>query len=150
MGDVLAESKDGILSNEDFQRIKELKAKREAKNALAQQGLAKSAAIKVPSSDQLSLKRVDGTMLEVHVRKKLSKDERLALVRAGREERGKYHARTAVKQNKTGGLSNRQKEHKKKMPLAAKRDKVARTRIEKKKKHQRSGKQFRGRKAWKQ
>jgi len=50
----------------------------------------------------------------------------------------------------TGGLSNRQKEHKKKMPLAAKRDKVSRTRIEKKKKNQRSGKQFRGRKAWKQ
>jgi len=32
---------------------------------LAQQGLAKSSAIKVPSSDQLSLKRVDGAMLEV-------------------------------------------------------------------------------------
>ncbi|QCE13878.1 protein SDA1 homolog [Vigna unguiculata] len=150
VGDVLPESQDGILSNEDFQRIKKLKAKREAKDALAQQGLAKSSGIKVPSSDQLSLKRVDGAMLEVHVRKKMSKDERLALVRAGREERGKYHARTAVKQNKTGGLSNRQKEHKKKMPLAAKRDKVSRTRIEKKKKNQRSGKQFRGRKAWKQ
>ncbi|KAK7306183.1 hypothetical protein VNO77_44109 [Canavalia gladiata] len=149
-GDVLPDSEDGILSNEDFQRIKQLKAKKEAKNTLVQHGLAKSAAIKVPSSDQLSLKRVDGTMLEVHVRKKLSKDERLALVRAGREERGKYHARTAVKQKKTGGLSNRQKEHKKKMPLAAKRDKVARSRVEKKKKHQRSSKQFRGRKAWKQ
>ncbi|ESW35691.1 hypothetical protein PHAVU_001G256500 [Phaseolus vulgaris] len=150
VGDVLPESQDGILSNEDFQRIKELKAKREAKNALAQQGLAKSSGIKVPSSDQLSLKRVDGAMLEVHVKKKMNKEERLALVRAGREERGKYHARTAVKQNKTGGLSNRQKEHKKKMPLAAKRDKVSRTRIEKKRKNQRSGKQFRGRKAWKQ
>ncbi|XP_020216810.1 protein SDA1 homolog [Cajanus cajan] len=150
MGDVLPEPEDGILSNEDFQRIKELKAKREAKNALAQQGLGKSATIKVPSSDQLSLKRVDGAMLEAHIRKKLNKDERLALVRAGREERGKYYARTAVKQKKTGGLSNRQKEHKKKMPLAAKRDKVARTRIEKKRKNSRSGKQFRGRKAWKQ
>ncbi|KAK7312030.1 hypothetical protein RJT34_10575 [Clitoria ternatea] len=150
MGDARPESEDGILSNEDFQRIKKLKAKKEAKNALAQHGLVTSSAIKVPSSDQLSLKRVDGTMLEVHVRKKLNKDERLALVRAGREERGKYHAKTAVKQNKTGGLSNRQKEHKKKMPLAAKRNKVARTRVEKKKKHQRSGKQFRGKKAWKQ
>ncbi|KAG4995538.1 hypothetical protein JHK82_032261 [Glycine max] len=150
MGDVIPESNDGILSNEDFKRIKELKAKSEAKNALAQQGLAKSAATKVPSSGQLNLKRVDGTMLEAHIRKKLNKDERLALVRAGREERGKYQARTAVKQNKTGGLSNRQKEHKKKMPLAAKRDKVSRTRIEKKRKNQRSGKQFRGKKAWKQ
>ncbi|XP_061350281.1 uncharacterized protein LOC133295455 isoform X2 [Gastrolobium bilobum] len=149
MGDALPESKDGILSNEDFQRIKELKAKKEVKTALVQHGLAKSATVKVPSADQLSLKRVDGTMLEAHVRKKLSKDERLALVRAGREERGKYYARTAVKQKKTGGLSNRQKEHKKKMPLAAKRGKVARSRIEKKKKNQQSGKQFRGRKAWK-
>ncbi|TKY58127.1 SDA1-like protein [Spatholobus suberectus] len=149
MGHDLAESKSGILSNEDFQRIKELKAKREARNALAQHGLAKPAAIKVPSSDQLRLKRVDGTLLELHVRKKLSKDERLALVRAGREDRGKYHARTAVKQKKMGGLSNRQKEHKKKMPLAAKRYKIARHQMDKKKKHRRSGKQFRGRKAWK-
>ncbi|KAF7839867.1 protein SDA1-like protein [Senna tora] len=144
-----SESTDGILSNEDFQRIKELKAKKEAKHALAQHGLAKSAAIKVASPDQLSLKRVDAAKLEVHLRKKLSKEERLALVRAGREDRGKYVARAAVKQKKTGGLSNRQKEHKKKMPLAAKRDKVSKTRIEKKRKQQRAGKQFRGRKAWK-
>ncbi|RDY08439.1 Protein SDA1-like protein, partial [Mucuna pruriens] len=104
MGPDLPEPTNKILSNEDFQRIKELK---------------------------------------------LSKDERLALVRAGREERGKYYARTAVKQRKTGGLSNRQKEHKKKMPLAAKRAKIGRHHMEKKKTHQRSDKQFRGRKAWK-
>ncbi|KAK9276390.1 hypothetical protein L1049_005923 [Liquidambar formosana] len=149
------ESTDGILSNEDFQRIKELKAKKEAKTALTQHGLlrkgsdAKSTAFKIPSSDQLSVKRVDPAMLEVNVRKKLSKEERLALVRAGREDRGKYQARTAVKQKKTGGLSNRQKEHKKAMPLAAKRAKIVRSRQEKKKQQQRSGKQFRGRKAWK-
>lgn len=35
------------------------------------------------------------------------------------------------------------------MPLAAKRSKVARSREVKKKKQQRAGKQFRGRKAWK-
>ena len=49
----------------------------------------------------------------------------------------------------TGGLSNRQKEHKKAMPLAAKRAKVTRSRQEKKKQQKRSGKQFRGKKAWK-
>lgn len=49
----------------------------------------------------------------------------------------------------TGGMSNRQKEHKKPMPLAAKRAKVAKSRIDKKKKQQRAGKQFRGKKAWK-
>ncbi|KAI9101436.1 hypothetical protein K1719_023918 [Acacia pycnantha] len=135
---------DGILSNDDFKKIKELKAKKETKNALAQHGFTKSA-----SSDQLGLKPVDPAKLEVHVRKKLSKDERLALIRAGREDRGKYMARTAVKQKKTGGTSNRQKEHKKNMPLAAKRSKAVKSRIEKKKKQNRSGKQFRGRKAWK-
>ncbi|KAK9191768.1 hypothetical protein WN943_020383 [Citrus x changshan-huyou] len=143
IGFVSSDSSDGILSNEDFQRIKELKAKKEAKIALAQQGF------KVPSSDQLSIKRVDPVKLEAHVRQKLSKEERLALIRAGREDRGKYMARAAIKQKKTGGLSNRQKEHKKAMPLAAKRAKVAKTRQEKKKKQQRAGKQFRGRKAWK-
>ncbi|XAR48128.1 hypothetical protein NMG60_11030845 [Bertholletia excelsa] len=146
---------DGILSNEDFQRIKELKAKKQAKIALAQHGLVKkgsdamTTAFKIPTSDELSVKRVDPAALEAHIKKKLSKGERLALVRAGREERGKYQARTAIKQKKTGGLSNKQKEHKKAMPLAAKRSKVARSREEKKKKQRRSGKQFRGRKAWK-
>lgn len=146
MGQTSSDSIDGILSNEDFQRIKELKAKKEANNALAQHGLSRKI---IPSSDQLSAKRVDPAKLEVHVRKKLSKEERLALVRAGREDRGKYQARTSVKQKKTGGLSNKQKEHKKFMPLAAKKSKVARSQLEKKKKKQRSGKQFRGRKAWK-
>ncbi|XP_059657788.1 uncharacterized protein LOC132304225 [Cornus florida] len=151
-----SDTTDGILSNEDFQRIKKLKAKKEAKIALTQHGLLRkdsdarsTTPFKVPSSDQLSLKRVDPDKLEAHMRIKLSKDERLALIRAGREETGKYQARTAIKKKKTGGLSNRQKEHKKAMPLAAKRSKVAKSRVEKKKKQNRSGKQFRGRKAWK-
>lgn len=153
--DASSDPTDGILSNEDFQRIKELNAKKEARIALAKHGLlrkgsdAKSTAFKVPSSDQLSVKRVDPAKLEAHIKKKLSKEERLELIRAGREERGKYQARAAVKQKKTGGSSNRQKEHKKAMPLAAKRSKIARSKQEKKKKQQRSSKQFRGRKAWK-
>lgn len=146
---------DCILSNEDFQRIKELKAKKEARIAMTQHGLlrkgsdAKSAPFKIPTSDQLSLKRMDAAKLEVNLRRKLSKEERLALIKERREERGKYQARAATKQKKTGGLSNRQKEHKKAMPIAAKRAKVAKSRLDKKKKQQRSGKQFRGRKAWK-
>ncbi|XP_073141882.1 uncharacterized protein [Henckelia pumila] len=142
-GNTPSDINDGILSNEDFQRIKELKAKKEAQTALAKHGF------KLPSSDQLSAKRVDAATLEANIKLKLTKQERLDLIRAGREERGKYQARTAIKQKKTGGLSNRQKEHKKAMPLAAKRAKVAKSRIEKKKLKQRSGKQFRGRKAWK-
>ncbi|MFS7958825.1 putative SDA1 domain-containing protein [Helianthus anomalus] len=146
---------DGILSNEDFQRIKELKAKKEAKLALAQHGMLKKGSdpksehFKIPTSDQLSLKRVDAYSLEANIRKKMTKEERKALMKAGREETGKYQSKAAVKQKKTGGLSNRQKEHKKAMPLVAKRSKIARVKREKKMKQRGADKQFRGRKAWK-
>lgn len=49
----------------------------------------------------------------------------------------------------TGGTSNKQKEHKKAMPIAAKRAKVAKSRQNKKRKLKHADKQFRGRKAWK-
>lgn len=49
----------------------------------------------------------------------------------------------------TGGLSNQQKEHKKALPLAARRSKIQKSREEKRKQQRRSGKQFRGKKAWK-
>ncbi|KAK8970783.1 hypothetical protein KSP40_PGU011877 [Platanthera guangdongensis] len=146
---------DGILSNEDFKRIKELKAKKEGKHGLSQHGLlnkdanSTSTAFKIPSSEQLSAKRLDPVKLEAYIRSKLSKEEKLAMVRAGREGRGPYQARAAVKQKKTGGLSNRQREHRKMMPLAAKRSRAARTRREKKQLRKHADKQFRGRKAWK-
>ncbi|KAL6188127.1 hypothetical protein ACLB2K_039521 [Fragaria x ananassa] len=151
MGSVPSDSTDGFLSNEDFRRIKELKAKQR----LTQQGLlkkssdAKSTAFRIPTSDELSSKRVDPAKLEVHVKRRMTKEEKLALVKAGREDRGKYISRAAVKQKKTGGLSNKQKEHKKAMPLVAKRAKVAKSRVEKRKKQQLSGKNFRGKKVWK-
>ncbi|KAJ0961285.1 hypothetical protein J5N97_000743 [Dioscorea zingiberensis] len=94
-------------------------------------------------------KELDKEILSNEDFQRIKVEERLALVKAGREDRVKYQARTATKQNKTGGLSNRQKEHKKAMPLAAKRAKVARSRQEKRKQQRRAGKQFRGKKAWK-
>ncbi|EMS61867.1 hypothetical protein TRIUR3_27472 [Triticum urartu] len=142
-----------IFGDEDFKRIKELKAKKAAKLALVQHGLSKgdtrSVTFKLPSTDELSLKRVDPSELAAHVKRKMTKEERLEMVKAGREDRGKYQARAAIKQKKTGGSSNKQKQHQKKMPLAAKRAKAARSRQEKKTKAKHSGKQFRGRKAWK-
>ncbi|MCL7046810.1 hypothetical protein MKW94_012520 [Papaver nudicaule] len=146
---------DGILSNEDFKRIKELKAKEGAKLALGQHGLlrkgaeAKSPGFKIPSSEELSLKRVNPSVLETNIRRKMTKEERLELVKAGREDRGKYQARAAIKQKKSGGTSNKQKEHKKNMPLVAKRAKIVRSRQERKRLNRIAGKQFRGRKAWK-
>lgn len=142
-----------IFGDEDFKRIKELKAKKAAKLALVQHGLSKgdtrSVTFKLPSTDELSLKRVDPSQLAAHVKRKMTKEERLEMVKAGREDRGKYQARAAIKQKKTGGSSNKQKQHQKRMPLAAKRAKAARSRQEKKTKSKHAGKQFRGRKAWK-
>ncbi|CAM0902564.1 unnamed protein product [Alopecurus aequalis] len=142
-----------IFSDEDFKLIRERKAKKQARLALVQHGLSKgdtrSATFKLPSSDQLSMKRVDPSQLEAHIKRKTTKEERLEMVKAGREDRGKYQARAAIKQKKTGGSSNKQKQHQKKMPLAAKRAKAARSRREKKTKDKHSAKQFRGRKAWK-
>nr|CAB45911.1 putative protein [Arabidopsis thaliana] len=135
--------RDGILSNEDFRKIKEVKGKKDAKLALARKGL------KVPDSDKLSKKLVNPAKLEAHIRQKLIKEERLELVKAGREDRGKYKSKTAIKQKKTGGSSNRQKEHKKNMPLAAVRSKAGKAKRVKKMKNSHSGSQFRGRKAWK-
>ncbi|KAL8142020.1 hypothetical protein V2J09_015052 [Rumex salicifolius] len=149
------DSENGILSNEEFKRIRELKARAEAKAALSHHGLlkkgsdSKSGAMKIPSSDQLSLTRVDPSKLEARMHRKMTKDERMALVKAGREDRGSYQAKTACKQKKKGGMSNKQKEHKKFMPIAAKRSKVAKSRIDKKKKRSIADKQFRGKKAWK-
>ncbi|KAM7487229.1 hypothetical protein LguiB_024713 [Lonicera macranthoides] len=146
---------DGILSNEDFQRINEREARKQARIALDRHGLlrkssdGKSTNFKIPSADQLSARRVDAAKLEANIKRKLSKEERLALIREGREETGKYKARTAVNKKKTGGSSNKQKQHNKQMPLAAKRSKVAKSKQEKKRKQRIAGKQFRGRKAWK-
>ncbi|KAG0448805.1 hypothetical protein HPP92_027653 [Vanilla planifolia] len=76
----------GIVSNEDFQHIKELKANKEAKKALSQHGLLrknegyKAATSKIPSSEKLRAKRLNPVKLEAHVRSKLSKWEREALI----------------------------------------------------------------------
>jgi len=142
-----------IFSDEDFKLIRERKAKKDARLALVQHGLSKgdtrSATFKLPSSDQLSMKRLDPSQLQAHIKRKTTKEERLEMVKAGREDRGKYHSKAAISKKKTGGSSNKQKQHKKQMPLAAKRAKVARSRREKKTKSKHSAKQFRGRKAWK-
>uniref|UniRef100_A0A0D6QXD4 Protein SDA1 n=1 Tax=Araucaria cunninghamii TaxID=56994 RepID=A0A0D6QXD4_ARACU len=143
---------DRILSNEDFERIRELQARKAAKLALSEHGMMKFGSgkgipAKLPSSEHLSEHPINPAKLEVNIRRRKDKDERLATVKAGREGRLKYASRTAVKQKKTGGLTNQQKERKKGMPLAAKRAKVARS--QKEKKRQQSSKQFRGKKAWK-
>ncbi|KAJ7543469.1 hypothetical protein O6H91_09G039500 [Diphasiastrum complanatum] len=149
-------AKDGILSNEDFEHIRQLQAKQAAEAALAKQGIGKvnqkrkEPEMKLPTSDTLGNRRVNPTYLEAKIHKRREKEERLASARAGREDRLAYGARTAIKKKKTGGLSNRQKEKRKGLPLAAKRAKIAARSREQKRSKSRSNKQFRGKKAWKQ
>ncbi|KAM3258349.1 hypothetical protein ACQJBY_050235 [Aegilops geniculata] len=70
-----------IFGDEDFKRIKELKAKKAAKLALVQHGLSKgdtrSVTFKLPSTDELSLKRVDPSELAVSSRSPHTKSHTL-------------------------------------------------------------------------
>ncbi|TVU00899.1 hypothetical protein EJB05_53630, partial [Eragrostis curvula] len=136
----------GAKKAEDFKRIKELKAKKDAKLALAQHGLRKAGRLVAQGLQPLKFHLL---MSSAHVKVKLSKLERVAHIKAGRVDREPYVAKSFTKKKKTGGLSNKQKQHKKMMPLAATRAKAARSRLEKKQRHKRTGNQFRGRKAWK-
>lgn len=153
--EVVSRDGDGILSNEDFQRIRELQAKRAAKAAMAEHGLSKAGkfrqeiAVKLDKHGNLNEKRVNPAHLEARIRKRQEKEERQASVRAGREDRPLFGARTAMKQKKTGGTSNKQKEKSKGMPLAAKRAIIKRTNNRKKMGRRTAEKQFRGKKAWK-
>ncbi|KAJ3684316.1 hypothetical protein LUZ61_013480 [Rhynchospora tenuis] len=133
------EEADPILSNEDFKRIKEIKAKKQAEDAQAQHRVRRIN----PN------KPLNPAKLEVHVRRKLTKEEKLELARAAREEREPYIARTNLKHQKNAGSSNAEKEHKKVMPLAARRAKASKSRRQRNKKQRHASKQFTGKKAWK-
>ena len=43
--------------------------------------------------------------MQAHIKRKTTKEERLEMVKAGREDRGKYQARAAIKQKKVTQLS---------------------------------------------
>jgi protein SDA1 len=153
--EVVSRDGDGILSNEDFKRIRDLQAKRAAKAAMAEHGLSKAGkfrqeiAVKLDKHGNLNEKRVNPAHLEARIHKRQEKEERQASARAGREDRPLFGARTAMKQRKTGGTSNKQKEKSKGMPLAAKRAIIKRTSSKKKMGRRTAEKQFRGKKAWK-
>ncbi|KAG0488044.1 hypothetical protein HPP92_006855 [Vanilla planifolia] len=78
--EVSTDEADGVLSNEDFQRIKKLKENKEAKKALSQHGLLRKdegytvATSKIPSSEQLSAKRVNPVKLEWILRPQVLKE----------------------------------------------------------------------------
>ncbi|KAH9626837.1 hypothetical protein KSS87_002482 [Heliosperma pusillum] len=152
--EITSESDDHIYSNEDFKRIRELQAKEKVNTALTQHGLLKgtnsrSASIKIPSPGQLSLKPIDPAKFDINSRGKLNKEQRIAVMKAGREDREQYKAKTAVKKNKSAGTSNSEKQRKKNMPHRAKLSKINRDKQMRMTKRKTAGKQFRGKKAWK-
>ncbi|GFR43447.1 hypothetical protein Agub_g4529 [Astrephomene gubernaculifera] len=133
---------DRILTQEDFMRIRKLKQRALVEAALAKHGLASSSA-KRPSqakrarlleaaeeeaAEALALRERLAAIGEARVapedlvgRHKARKDKaaRLASVLEGREGREKFGARSGLKKKKTAGLSEREKQRKKVMPMAA-------------------------------
>ncbi|GKB61915.1 hypothetical protein Tco_0918101, partial [Tanacetum coccineum] len=84
---------------------------------------------KLPPHDLLE--RVMRSVLMANIRKKMTKEERKAIIKVGTEDNVKYQSKDVVKQKKTGGLRNKQKKHKKAMLDAAKRSKIERSKYQK-------------------
>eukprot|EP00897_Mesotaenium_endlicherianum_P006568 jgi/Mesen1/593/ME001074S10758 len=91
--------------------------------------------------DHLNDKRMDPSTLEASIKRRREKEERLASVMSGREGR-QFGSRT------TGGLTNKQKQKSKAVPLAVHRAKL-KARTGSKKRGKARSKQFQGKKAWK-
>jgi len=142
-----------FLTDEDFQKIKALQAEAALEDAMVKAGSKKG---KQVASEQLAAikrrmatfgeTRIDPNSLEgAHKKKRQAKEERLAKVYEGREDR-QFGAASARHNKKTGGLSNKEKQKKKHLPLAARLHKANKMKW---KKAATGSKNFKGRKAWK-
>lgn len=141
-----------ILTQEDFENIKALKHRKLVNEALQRHGLksaSKRSAAEQEAEDQLALEAKRKKIHEHAVnpmdllgkkRGKADKQERMASVLEGREGR-EYGAKARIKNKKTGGLSNKEKQKRKNIPLGAVGGQV-RKRLEKNK--LRSAKNFKG------
>ena len=119
----------GILQQEDFERIKELKQRALVKQVMAKYGLKEDSAAfsyaleeaeKLLDSRQIvSDRKVDAEDLEYSKSYRKTKEERLQSVLAGREGREGFGAAAGRRKSKSGGLSNKERQKKKFMPLAA-------------------------------
>eukprot|EP00850_Spirogloea_muscicola_P008425 SM000045S16170 [mRNA] locus=s45:58613:62583:- [translate_table: standard] len=152
------EDDNGFLSNEDFLQIRRLQAKKAMHDSLEKHGLHKTGSKKgepmkpvLRELSSLHEKRMDPMELQVAVRSRKSKEERLASVMAGREGREKFGAKAALKEKKSGGLTNQEKQKRKQraMPLAAQRQKLKQRLTSRKPGKRASLKAFKGKKAWK-
>jgi len=130
-----------ILTQEDFEAIRQLKHRRLVDAAMSKAGLksaSKRARLRETAEeeaeetlalqDQLGVlheQRVDPSALLGKRRGRRDKEERLASIMAGREGR-EFGSKAALKKDKQGGLSNREKDRRKNLPLAARAGQVRR------------------------
>lgn len=139
-----------ILTEEDFETIRQLKHKRLVTEAMAKHGL-KSASKRAKAleaaeeeaeellafKDKLSTaneRRVNTSALVGRHKYRKDKEERMASVLEGREGR-EFGAKSSLKKSKTGGLSNREKDKRKRLPLAARSGQVKKRLIKGKTRH---------------
>ena len=133
-----------ILDDADFARIRALQHKARVSAAMAKHGLAPSAAkrarLELAAEDEAEEaaaaaaaragageRALDPASLEARRRGRQDKEARLARVMEGREGRA-FGAAAARHKRKTGGLSNKQLQKRKAMPLAAATSAAARRR----------------------
>jgi protein SDA1 len=130
-----------ILTQEDFESIRQLKHRRLVDAAMSKAGLksaSKRARLRETAEeeaeetmalqDQLGVlheQRVDPSALLGKRRGRRDKEERMASIMAGREGR-EFGSKAALKKDKQGGLSNREKDRRKNLPLAARAGQVRR------------------------
>lgn len=124
-----------ILTQEDFDAIRQLRYKRLVATAMAKHGLKSASkasrareAAEEEAEELLELQEQLGTLHERRVapsallgkrRGRRDKEERMASVLEGREGR-EFGAKARLKKDKTGGLSNKEKAKRKNLPAAAK------------------------------
>lgn len=125
---------DRILTDEDFKRLREEKMEEMMEEQMSIHGLQ--------SLKQIQETRVDPTSLLGKKRGRADKAERLASVMEGREGRMEFGAKAKLKKDKTGGLSNKEKERRKRVLVGGVSGQVARRMG---KKGRKGGKQFKGR-----
>lgn len=137
-----------ILTQEDFDRIRKLKARQSMELAMQKHGLKSNAAKKkengglsqrmaliqeqdedlqrllAKGSQAIAERKIDPMALLGNHKSRKSKEERLASVLEGRKDREGFGAAAKLKKQKSGGKSNREKERKKIIPIAARIRKI--------------------------
>jgi protein SDA1 len=128
-----------MLTSEDFERIRELKHKKLVDEAMAKHGLksaskrARALEVAEEEAEEMmvfreklgtaSQRKVQPSALVGKHKYRKDKEERMVSVLEGREGR-EFGAKSSLKKSKTGGLSNREKEKRKNLPLAARSGQV--------------------------